>query len=77
MPIIIAYLFVLKLFVMDKKLTLKLNEFVIEKAKQYAVSHNRSLSQIIESYLQSHTELEDTQKDNLDIQISPFVKRMS
>jgi hypothetical protein len=62
---------------MKKKLTLKINKFVIEKAKKYAASHNRSLSQIIESYLQSHTEQEDTENDNLDIQISPFVKSMS
>jgi len=62
---------------MDTKLTLKLSKFVIEKAKKYAASHNRSLSRIIESYLQSITEQEDTEKDKSDIQISPFVKSMS
>lgn len=62
---------------MDNKLTLKLNKFVIEKAKKYAASQKRSLSQIIESYLQSLTEKEDTDKDKSDIQISPFVKSMS
>ena len=62
---------------MDTKLTLKLNKFVIERAKKYAVSHNRSLSIIIESYLQSLTGEEDTKKDKSDIQISPFVKSMS
>jgi hypothetical protein len=62
---------------MDTKLTLKLNKFVIEKAKKYAASHNRSLSRIIESYLQSLTGQDDTGSNKSDIQISPFVKSMS
>jgi hypothetical protein len=62
---------------MDEKLTLKLNKFVIEKAKKYAASHKQSLSRIIESYLQSLTEQEETEKEKSDIQISPFVKSMS
>jgi len=62
---------------MKKKLTLKMNKFVIEKAKKYAASHNLSLSQIIELYLQSLAEQEDIVKDKSDIQISPFVKSMS
>ena len=36
---------------MDKKLTLSLNERVIEKAKVYAQNHKISLSRLIESYL--------------------------
>ena len=62
---------------MDKKLTLKLNKVVIERAKKYTASHNQSLSWIIESYLQSLSEQEGTEKDKSDIQISPFVKSMS
>jgi hypothetical protein len=61
---------------MDTKLTLKLDKFVIDKAKDYAVSHKRSLSRIIESYLRSLISKEDP-KDMDDIQISPFVKSMS
>ena len=61
---------------MDTKLTLKLDKFVIDKAKDYAVSHKRSLSRIIESYLRSLISKEDP-KDKDDIQISPFVKSMS
>ena len=38
---------------MDNKLTLKLNKDVIDKAKEYAKTHQRSLSRIIESYLKS------------------------
>jgi hypothetical protein len=61
---------------MDAKLTLKLNKLVIDKAKEYAVSHNRSLSRIIESYLKSLAiQEESTNKE--EIQISPFVKSMS
>ena len=37
---------------MDTKLTLKLDKNVIEKAKIYAAEQERSLSKIIESYLQ-------------------------
>jgi len=62
---------------MDKKLTLKMNKFVIERAKKYAASQKRSLLQIVESYLQSLTEQKVTEKDKTDIQISPFVKSMS
>lgn len=57
---------------MDTKLTLKLNKLVIEQAKEYAASHKRSLSGIIEAYLKS---LVNREKD--DIEISPFVQSMS
>jgi predicted HicB family RNase H-like nuclease len=40
---------------MDSKLTLKLNDSVIAKAKQYAKEHNISLSRMIENYLTSIT----------------------
>lgn len=61
---------------MDTKLTLKLDKFVIEKAKEYASSHKRSLSRIIEAYLKS---LVTQNKKNTedDFEISPFVKSMS
>jgi len=62
---------------MKKKLTLKMNKFVIEKAKKYAASQKRSLSKIIESYLQSLTEQQDTEKDKSGILISPFVMSLS
>ena len=62
---------------MDTKLTLKLDEVVIERAKEYAASQNRSLSRIIESYLQSLTIQADSKNNSEDFQISPFVKSMS
>ena len=62
---------------MDTKLTLKLDKTVIERAKEYAASNNRSLSRIIESYLQSLTIQEDSVNNKAGIQISPFVKSMS
>ena len=61
---------------MDTKLTLKLDKNVIEKAKKYAASRNRSLSRIIESYLKSLTIREDT-SDKEEIEISPFVKSIA
>ena len=36
---------------MDTKLTLKLDQKIIEKAKQYAESKNISLSSLVETYL--------------------------
>ncbi|KAB1153750.1 DUF6364 family protein [Flavobacterium luteum] len=58
---------------MDTKLTLKLNQEIIERAKQYASEKKLSLSRLIENYLNSLT----SGKTNDDIQISDFVKSMS
>lgn len=60
---------------MDAKLTLKLDKYVIDKAKEYATSHQRSLSRMIESYLKSLIEKDKFQVDE-DFEISPFVKSM-
>ena len=38
---------------MDTKLTLKLDQEIIEKAKQYASEKKLSLSRLIENYLDS------------------------
>ncbi len=59
---------------MDAKLTLKLNQEVIEKAKIYASHKKVSLSRLIENYLNSVTN--DAQNDD-SIVISPFVKSLS
>ena len=61
---------------MDTKLTLKLDKFVIDKAKVYASTNKRSLSRIIESYLRSLINKNDP-KDSDDIEISPFVKSIA
>ncbi|OBX27094.1 hypothetical protein LX77_00521 [Gelidibacter algens] len=58
---------------MDTKLTLKLNQKIIEKAKKYASNKNMSLSRIVESYLQSLT----TESSNDEFEISPFVKSIA
>ena len=58
---------------MDTKLTLKLNQRVIEKAKEYASNKKMSLSRIIEAYLQSLT----SEKESTEFEISPFVKSIS
>lgn len=58
---------------MDTKLTLKLNQEIIEKAKFYASQKKMSLSRIIENYLNSLTT--DVKSDN-SIEISPFVKSL-
>ena len=61
---------------MDSKLTLKLDKFVIDKAKDYASSQKRSLSRIIESYLRSLVN-KNNPKETDDIEISPFVKSIA
>ena len=57
---------------MDKKLTLSLNEKIIETAKHYAKSNNISLSKLIESYLGTLTKKERTENE-----ITPLVKSLS
>ena len=61
---------------MDTKLTLKLDKFVIDKAKDYASTQKRSLSRIIESYLKSLIN-EDDSNENEEIKISAFVNDMA
>ena len=58
---------------MNTKLTLKLNQEVIERAKKYASDQKLSLSKIVEAYLQSLT----SEKNKVDLEISPFVKSIS
>lgn len=61
---------------MDAKITLKFDKQVVDDAKIYAKKQNRSLSRIIESYLQSLTNASES-KDFEEIQISSFVKSLS
>ena len=61
---------------MDAKLTVKLNKNLINKAKVYASAQKRSLSCIIESYLNSLVSHSNTGSVD-EIQISDFVKSMS
>jgi hypothetical protein len=61
---------------MDAKLTIKLDKYVIDRAKDYASSHKRSLSRLIESYLKSLV-IQENSDENDEIQISPFVKDIS
>lgn len=70
------YICTYKSAAMDSKLTLKLDKEVIERAKAYAALHERSLSRVIESYLQSLVSNSDS-SDLEEIQISPFVKNMA
>jgi hypothetical protein len=57
---------------MDTKLTLKLNEDIIEKAKEYAKAKKTSLSALIENYLQKLTNDKKSNKT-----ITPLVKSLS
>lgn len=59
---------------METKLTLRLNDSVIERAKIYAKSQRISLSKMIESYLDSLTREKDTENK---ISITPLVESLS
>ena len=59
---------------METKLTLRLNDNVIKRAKLYANSHEISLSKMIESYLDSLTK-EREEEDNTSI--TPLVASLS
>jgi predicted CopG family antitoxin len=57
---------------MNTKLTLTIEQSVIEKAKKYAKEKERSLSDLIENYLKALT------NDNVqnDIELTPIVKSL-
>ena len=57
---------------MNAKLTLKLDNKVIARAKKYAKKRNTSLSKMIESYLDSVT-----REDSSGIEITPLVDSLS
>ena len=57
---------------METKLTIRLKESVIKRAKIYARSHKISLSKMIESYLDSIT-----QDKKMKIKITPLVESLS
>lgn len=57
---------------MDKKLTLSLDQAIIERAKGYAKSNNISISKLIETYLSSLTS-----KKNETFEITPLVESLS
>lgn len=57
---------------MNTKLTLTIEDVVIEKAKKYAKEKERSLSDLIENYLKVLTK-DDTQ---IDIKLTPIVKTL-
>ena len=57
---------------MNTKLTLTIEQSIIEKAKKYATNKNRSLSDIIENYLKVITNEEKTN----DVEFTPLVKSL-
>ncbi len=59
---------------METKLTLRLNDRVIERAKKYAKKQRTSLSKMIESYLDSLTKDESTEQET---EITPLIKSLS
>lgn len=58
---------------MNTKLTLTIEQEIIEKAKEYAKGKNRSLSDIIENYLKILTKEEGAKDPN---KLNPIVKSL-
>ena len=61
---------------MNTKLTLTIEDSVIESAKNYAKSKHSSLSKIIENYLKTITKTKVSTILTDDIEISPMLKSM-
>lgn len=57
---------------MNTKLTLTIDQSIVERAKAHAKSNGRSLSDLIENYLKVIT----TDKDNTEIKLTPIVKSL-
>lgn len=57
---------------MNTKLTLTIEQAIIEKAKKYAAGKGRSLSDIIENYLKVIT----NEKSKEEIRLTPTVKAL-
>jgi len=62
----------IKLKAMNTKLTLTIEESIIEKAKKYANAKGKSLSSIIENYLRAITKEETA----IDVELTPIVKSL-
>ncbi len=58
---------------MNTKVTVTLDNEILEKAKAHAVKKQVSLSQLIDAYLKSILD----QKEASNIEISPFVRSMT
>ncbi len=59
---------------MNSKLTLLINQIVIEEAKAYAKSSGKSLSNIVEEYLKSLTKKELADKKETSLKIVKELK---
>jgi len=72
-----VYLYILRthklIIIMNTKLTLTIEQEIIERAKNYAKEKNRSLSDIIENYLKMLTKSERKQKVE---KLNPIVKSL-
>ena len=58
---------------MSKKLTLSIDETTIEKAKKYAKKKKKSLSKLVQEYLQYVAEREN---ENWELELTPTVKKL-
>ena len=62
---------------MNTKLTLSINNEIIEQAKVYAKSKDISLSKLIEDFLTLKLQSEQQKIDELGIELEPWLKNIS
>jgi len=58
---------------MSSKLTLSVDQKIIEEAKKYAKLNGRSLSNLVEEYLKSLVKQSD---DHVDFEVSPAIRAL-
>jgi hypothetical protein len=68
----IVHLYAEQPIVMETKLTLKLDQMVINSAKKYAKKNNRSLSRLVEDYFRNLSS-ENAQEE----EYPPLIKKLS
>lgn len=59
---------------MNTKLTLSVDQLVVEEAKKYAKSSGKSLSNIVEEYLKSLSQVEPSDKKKSKLEIIKYLK---
>lgn len=62
---------------MDTKLTLNIKKRVVNRAKVYAKKRGRSLSDLVENYLDAITSSSDASQAGNVISISPEIKKLA
>jgi uncharacterized membrane protein len=61
---------------MNRKLTLSLDESILETAKNYYQKKNESLSQIVEKIVENYLKIVTSESTTQEFEIAPLVKEL-